>query len=105
MPADPFLVARAVVASGVAKPESFVYFARDGEDGDAVFIGHGASVAGRIQTLQLSTPRTIVLMAVIVGARPEEREIHIRFKNARVRGNWFRLTPELLAFIESLAAR
>lgn len=34
-----------------------------------------------------------------------EREMHQRFANARIRGEWFRPVPELLAYIAEIKAR
>lgn len=81
----------------VAKRDgSRVYFARAG---DRIKVGWSKNVATRIAQLQTGNPDPIQLLATTPGGRSLEREVHSRFADARVTGEWFSATPELLAYI------
>lgn len=54
---------------------------------------------GRLKALQTGSPTGLVLLLTIPGDRTKERELHERFAAARVHGEWFKPTPELLAFM------
>lgn len=53
----------------------------------------------RVAQLQTGSPSKLVLLASCVGDRSTEDELHERFKDARVHGEWFRPVPALLQFI------
>lgn len=89
---------------GSARYCSYVYFvvdsgAVDGED--AIKIGHAAYPWGRLRDLQTGNPRHLSLLRVIRvfgRARREanwraatlENELHARFAQFRICGEWFR---------------
>lgn len=77
---------------------SCVYFARAG---DRIKIGWSRQVASRLAHLQTGNATPIELLGVLPGARSKERELHDRFADARVAGEWFEATPELLDFIRT----
>lgn len=90
---------RAVVAmeaSMAEKSGSWVYFAGAG---DRIKIGWSRQVAQRLAQLQTGNAAAIQLLGVLPGARSKERALHARFAAARVSGEWFEATPELLAYI------
>lgn len=68
----------------------------------AIKIGRASRVADRINNIQVGTPHEVVLLAVIDGAHEIERQLHREFSHARIRGEWFRPVPELMARIEEI---
>lgn len=86
-------------------PTSFtVYFIGSG---DHIKIGVTTRpVEYRLSALATAHFQPMTLLATIENA-PEtlERELHKRFASCRARREWFKATPELLAFIETLKAK
>lgn len=78
-----------------------VYFARAGLTGP-IKVGHAVNVRSRIASLQCGNHELIYLIGWITSddAARLEREIHRRFRMARLSGEWFVPTVELqqLAF-------
>jgi hypothetical protein len=62
---------------------------------DFVKIGYASNPLYRLRGLQVSTPLDLTLEGAIPGGREKEAELHKKFALARVRGEWFKLTPEL----------
>ena len=54
----------------------------------------------RLEKLQIGNPVRLKLIALLEGGPEVERHWHARWDHARVRGEWFRLTPELRAALE-----
>lgn len=55
----------------------------------------------RLAALQTGNPRLLKVVGIIDGAGVEiEAELHNAFRAARVRGEWFRPTPELMSYIK-----
>jgi hypothetical protein len=99
--------AQTTAFGGPKKPEArrprivgkHVYLLRDG---DLVKIGYASSINRRISHLQTSSPRSLTLLGVVRGGRKTEQMLHRKFRDYRVRGEWFRIEAELAAFIEEL---
>lgn len=53
----------------------------------------------RLGTAQVNCPLELELLATCDGDEAEEFALHQRFDALRMRGEWFRLTPELEAHI------
>lgn len=66
----------------------------------AIKIGVADDPAARLQSLQTGCPDRLTLLVVIPGGRPEEAALHGRFKDIRLRGEWFRESPELMEEID-----
>src|SRR5262245_48535376 len=65
-------------------------------DGEAVKVGTSKGHPRvRLDDLQTGNPRKLVLLAYT--ARPTEREAHKRLQRHRLRGEWFRPDPQVLA--------
>lgn len=80
----------------------FVYFIQC-KATKAIKIGHTRDVAKRLHNLQLGSAPLLGLVAMRWVSSPveEESRLHERYSALRLRGEWFRLSPDLLAEIES----
>ena len=75
-----------------------IYFV---EGGDLVKIGMAEDVPARVARMQTGSPIQLRLLGSMPGDRDVERALHRRFRDLRVRGEWFRRADELHAYIES----
>lgn len=75
-----------------------VYFVQQGEDGP-IKIGFANNLAGRLRGLQTANPYKLHLRLVLHGNRKTEQKFHERFNADRLKGEWFRPSHDLLAFI------
>jgi DNA invertase Pin-like site-specific DNA recombinase len=82
---------------GLRKRTSLVYFIRDGSK---VKIGHSVKPSVRMATLE--THSKLELLAVCHGGRIREQALHKRFKEYRIKGEWFDLSPPIIKYIASL---
>lgn len=78
------------------EPYGVVYFARAGEDGP-VKIGFSSQVGSRIDGLQVGAAEPLLLLRTINGGPVVERWLHKRFRDSRIRGEWFEFCPEMLS--------
>ena len=79
---------------------SFVYFIGCG---DYIKIGYAASIKMRLSSISTSNPYPLKVLAAVAGGIEVERGLHNRFADSLHRGEWFRKTPELMAFIAQLS--
>lgn len=93
--------APATIKQADVAPPGFVYFVHNGEH---VKIGWSKDWKGRLRTLQTSNPAKLKIMLVIVGSRADEGDLHAEFQADRVRGEWYRPTQQIVAFIEAKEA-
>lgn len=72
---------------------------------NAIKIGRTASKAfyGRFSNLQTSNPSLLTILATIPGNRETERELHNRFQDLLISGEWFRYEEPLVSFVLSLS--
>lgn len=75
----------------------FVYFIANDA---AVKIGFSADPAGRLRDLQTASPYSLQLLGAVEGGKKHERAIHAALDEFRLRGEWFRLCPEVTGFVE-----
>lgn len=68
---------------------------------DLVKIGYAFCPVRRFNHLRIFSPVELTLEGAIPGGFEKERELHRRFALARVRGEWFKLTPGLQAEIDA----
>lgn len=80
---------------------SVIYFLQESMAG-AIKIGTSKHLKKRLDELDRHLPSTTKLLATIEGDREVEWVVHLRFAHARIRGEWFRPVPELLAYIEGI---
>jgi hypothetical protein len=86
--------------NGAGSKKGYIYFATDG---DFVKIGWTGiwPPSERIKKQQTGNGRPIWILGCIPGSQNAERGYHRRFARHRVRGEWFRLTPDLEQFIRA----
>ena len=70
------------------------------QQGALVKIGRAVDVNERLRTLQTGNGRGFQVLATIPAHAAIEVAIQARFKHLREQGEWFRLDPDLAAFIE-----
>lgn len=77
-----------------------IYFAQAGIGGP-IKIGHtsGQSVRGRLASLQSCCPWPLLVVALMPGSCREERALHERFSELRLRGEWFRASEPLTSWL------
>ena len=86
----------------VKRPEGDVYFIAD-EDG-YIKIGHARDVNSRLQSLQTASRQALRVVASTPGSISDEKTLHAKFADAHVRGEWFRATADLMAYITEVSA-
>lgn len=78
-----------------------VYFVQESGLG-LIKIGTSMNVSARMSALSRGTPHDLTLLTTIAGGFAVESEIHRHFERDRVRGEWFRPIPDLLAYLEEI---
>jgi hypothetical protein len=62
-------------------------------------------VKARLINLATANPYPLKVLATVEGGKNIERSFHDRFADSFHRGEWFRKTPELIAFIDQIAGK
>lgn len=80
-------------------PRSGVYVIR-AEEVNRYKIGHASDIERRVRKMRVESPVHLTLIAHVPAwdAKKTERRLHKRFAEYRIRGEWFRESPELLEF-------
>lgn len=86
------------------KGDGFVYFIKEA-DRPRVKIGFSKDIYNRVTDLQVSCSSELMLVGYFAGTRQDESELHRRFKNDRIHGEWFNLSDELHSYIYSLRGK
>ncbi len=73
-----------------------VYMARAGTDGP-VKIGVAKDVLRRLKSMNVSSPHDLTLLRTFDGSHLIEKWLHERFAQYRLKGEWFRFTPEMMS--------
>jgi hypothetical protein len=82
-----------------------VYFLQ-AQHGGPVKIGFTQDLVCRMQTLGTGSPSPLRVLAVAAEGTPEmEADLHATFAGARLHGEWFRLTEDLVGYIAMLHTR
>lgn len=68
-------------------------------NGDKVKIGISVSPQARLKDMEVSNHGELKLLATIPGGRKRERELHRRFMQYHIRGEWFELVTPIKKFI------
>lgn len=90
---------RAEVARGT---DGYVYFIAD-EDG-FIKIGHASNVDGRLRTLQTASRQALRVITSTPGSVADEKALHAKFSSARVRGEWFAPSADLVGYIKEVSS-
>lgn len=78
-----------------------VYFIRSG---NYIKIGYAEQPRRRLKELQTGNPEKLQLLGTVPGGPDREREIHHLFNDFRVKGEWFELVTDILAYLTSQGA-
>ncbi|MBX5206720.1 GIY-YIG nuclease family protein [Rhizobium sp. NZLR11] len=68
-----------------------------------VKIGYSNDPRRRFHNLSIGCPTVCTLIGVTEGGKAEERALHQRFTELKVRGEWFKFTAEVNSFIRENA--
>lgn len=79
-------------------PDGYVYFIH-ASLGNTVKIGYSTDPEDRLSHLQSAHARELKLLGVLEGNRKMEKQLHRAFRGYRIRGEHFRMTGAVLAFI------
>lgn len=77
-----------------------VYFVGNREH-NLVKIGTSKNVKKRIECIQIGFPYTLETFITLEGGEQVEKTLHFKFKEYHLRGEWFKLSKEILDFIET----
>ncbi len=75
-----------------------IYFAVRASDG-AIKIGWTGDVLRRVRELRRDEGCSVELAACLPGAKPDELRLHATFAADRLGGEWFRASPDLVAYV------
>lgn len=67
---------------------------------DLVKIGFSCDVNRRFKQLKTANGKPLELIHSIKGDRTVEKALHNRYKDLKVRGEWFKLYPEIQMWID-----
>jgi DNA-binding XRE family transcriptional regulator len=70
---------------------------------DYIKIGYTNEIHTRLSQLQTSCPVKISILGLIEGTLEDESLYHLKFKHLHSHGEWFKHTPELVGFVETLS--
>ncbi|WLB49253.1 hypothetical protein QIH93_15165 [Bradyrhizobium ottawaense] len=76
---------------------TFIYFVRSGE---FIKIGQSRRWKQRVETMQVGSPHTLIVMLVLKDEPKLEGKLHNWFRADHFRGEWFHSGPALLAYIK-----
>jgi len=80
-----------------------VYFLKLENSEPFIKIGFSTNIPERVRNIRQQMPYPIACIAIIPGADSyDERDLHNRFKDLKVKGEWFRPGERLLTFIDGL---
>lgn len=79
-----------------------VYFVTCALEDFPVKVGYAGDIARRMRGLQTSMPWPIILIAHMGGSYDDERMIHLGLYKARLRGEWYARTPELVEYVSRI---
>lgn len=69
--------------------------------GQQVKIGCAKNPRARRSEIQVCCPEECIILGVCDGNQKHEKELHQNFSHARVRGEWFELTPDIASWIDA----
>jgi hypothetical protein len=83
----------------------FIYFIQATSGGPVKIGWTRGPIGARLDQLQCGNPETLRVIGSVENASlRDERDLHARFSAIRLRGEWFRASPELLAYAAEASA-
>lgn len=86
------------------RTDTFIYFIQAGDNGP-IKIGRSDFAGARLETMQIGNHEELRLLCCFRDTHLLETRLHRRFSATRIRGEWFKPTPDLLRLIQALAKR
>ena len=77
---------------------SMIYFIQNTET-KHIKIGYSDNVRNRLSSLQTTSPHELAILTICEGGIEVEKELHDKFNNYYVRGEWFNPSEELISYI------
>lgn len=65
-------------------------------------IGFTTDILGRISSMATGHAGKLTLIGAMPGTHQDEKDLHRRFRDLRVRGEWFKFQGELKKFVAAL---
>lgn len=62
-------------------------------------LGYANDLATRLSSIQTALPFKVIVLADMPGTKDDERDLKIYFRQSRIRGEWFRRSPEIMEYI------
>lgn len=78
-----------------------VYFIQQ-KNGGPIKIGSSVHPLLRLKQIRAHSPVEVELIAAIEGSAKLERELHAKFADNRLHGEWFTSTEELVSYIKDI---
>jgi DNA-binding XRE family transcriptional regulator len=75
-----------------------IYFIQNTET-KHIKIGYSDNVRSRLSDLQISSPHELAILTICEGGIEVEKELHDKFNDHYVRGEWFNPSEELISYI------
>ena len=75
-----------------------IYFIQNTET-KHIKIGYSDNIRSRLSDLQTSSPHELSILTICEGGIEVEKELHDKFNNYYVRGEWFNPSEELISYI------
>jgi hypothetical protein len=94
---------RKAYADKRASATKVVYFIQSKSTGEIKIGWTGGPVSDRVTMLQVGNPSELVLLATMPGGPNRERYVHNKFRDLKVRGEWYVPAPTLMEFIVKYA--
>lgn len=76
----------------------YIYFIK-AKTSACIKIGKAIDPMKRLRGLAMFSPERLELLGVLAEGQHTEKSIHTKFATSRDHGEWFKVTPDLLAFI------
>lgn len=77
-----------------------IYFVQSGEKGP-IKIGKANDPYKRLISLQTSSSETLTILGLMDGDIKEGKDIHAKFYDCKIKGEWFKPSKDLIEFIEN----
>ena len=78
----------------LASVTSWIYFVQPGDE-PFVKIGYARDIGRRLCSMRTDNHRALRVLVLFQGTKDSEERLHLRFKEHRARGEWFRLEGTL----------